>query len=242
MASSSRLDSAELTSLDWQQVLSLLADDELAPDALGAAACAKLAQAPAADVLSTWQAHQITRAVLQGQAADQNAVQDARLFARIRDQLRQESLPQREVELAPILPPVAAKPVVVSAPVASNDSRWRLVASFAGLAAVGGVIFSVLQTQRADQAQLALTQARDQSRASQIAVPVLVQADGSKAAAQPVLVAGEQQVMLRDPRMAELLAQHRQFGAGALHAPSGFLRNATFDAAGRCVAAPGQVC
>jgi sigma-E factor negative regulatory protein RseA len=239
MLSSTPPDTPEIAQLDWQQVLSLLADDELHSNAV--AGMAAVARAPAADVLSTWQAHQITRAVLQGQAEDQNAAQDARVFAHIRDQLRQESLPRREVAATPSLPPVA-QPVVVAASAASNDSRWRLVASFAGLAAVGAMIFSVLQTQRADQAQLALTQALDRTRAVPAAAATLVQADGGSAAAQAVVVAGEQQVMLRDPRMAELLAQHRQFGAGALHAPSGFLRNATFNAADRCTAGPGQAC
>ena len=43
------------------------------------------------------------------------------------------------------------------------------------------------------------------------------------AAAQP-------QVMLRDPRLDELLAAHRQFGgASALPTSAGFLRNATFE-------------
>lgn len=40
----------------------------------------------------------------------------------------------------------------------------------------------------------------------------------------------EQQVMLRDPRLDELLAAHRQFGGtSALQMPTGFLRNATFE-------------
>ena len=37
-------------------------------------------------------------------------------------------------------------------------------------------------------------------------------------------------VMLRDPRLDELMAAHKQFGGtSALQMPSGFLRNATFD-------------
>jgi sigma-E factor negative regulatory protein RseA len=38
------------------------------------------------------------------------------------------------------------------------------------------------------------------------------------------------QVMLRDPRLDELVAAHRQYhGATNLQMPAGFLRNATFD-------------
>jgi sigma-E factor negative regulatory protein RseA len=44
----------------------------------------------------------------------------------------------------------------------------------------------------------------------------------------------EPSVMLRDPRLDELLAAHRQFGgASALQMPAGFLRNATFEQPGR---------
>jgi sigma-E factor negative regulatory protein RseA len=51
-----------------------------------------------------------------------------------------------------------------------------------------------------------------------------------------VLVEAEQdgQVMLRDPRLDQLLAAHRQSGgASALQVPSGFLRSATFEVPGR---------
>lgn len=43
-----------------------------------------------------------------------------------------------------------------------------------------------------------------------------------------------QQVMIRDPRLGELLAAHKQFGStSALQMPAGFLRNATFETPGR---------
>jgi len=39
-----------------------------------------------------------------------------------------------------------------------------------------------------------------------------------------------QPVMLRDPRLDELLQAHKQFGStSALQMPAGFLRNATFE-------------
>jgi sigma-E factor negative regulatory protein RseA len=44
----------------------------------------------------------------------------------------------------------------------------------------------------------------------------------------------EPSVMLRDARLDELLAAHRQFGGtSALQTPAGFLRNATFEQPGR---------
>ena len=45
---------------------------------------------------------------------------------------------------------------------------------------------------------------------------------------------GGAQVMLRDPRLDELLAAHKQFGSTtALQMPAGFLRNATFETPSR---------
>jgi sigma-E factor negative regulatory protein RseA len=42
------------------------------------------------------------------------------------------------------------------------------------------------------------------------------------------------QIMIRDPRLDELLAAHKQFGStSALQMPAGFLRNATFEAPAR---------
>jgi sigma-E factor negative regulatory protein RseA len=43
---------------------------------------------------------------------------------------------------------------------------------------------------------------------------------------------GAPQVMLRDPRLDQLLEAHRQ-AAGGAQMPSGFLRNATFEGASR---------
>jgi sigma-E factor negative regulatory protein RseA len=40
-------------------------------------------------------------------------------------------------------------------------------------------------------------------------------------------------VMMRDPRLDELLATHRQLGGAQLVAPAGALRHATFDGPGR---------
>lgn len=97
--------------------------------------------------------------------------------------------------------------------------RWKLVAGFASLAAVLAIGWSSMSMLDA------------QTNAAQLA----------QMAAQPVLVAqqttgqgGEPQVMIRDPRLDELLAAHKQFGGtSALQMPAGFLRNATFEGAAR---------
>ena len=101
--------------------------------------------------------------------------------------------------------------------------RWKMVAGFASLAAVaaiGWTSFSQLQGAGGPGAQLA---ASSPERATAQGAPVVAVAD-----------ADGQQVMIRDPRLDELLAAHKQFGStSALQMPAGFLRNATFETPGR---------
>jgi sigma-E factor negative regulatory protein RseA len=63
-------------------------------------------------------------------------------------------------------------------------------------------------------------------------------ADGTQLAsgtapAGTVLTSTRQGMMIRDPRLDELMAAHRQLGGAALVAPAGYLRTATFDGPGR---------
>jgi sigma-E factor negative regulatory protein RseA len=90
----------------------------------------------------------------------------------------------------------------------------------AALAAVGSVLWSLVGLQGSPTgAQLAQ---RSGPAPAVVAPPVV-------AAAQEVAP-----VMIRDPRLDELLAAHKQFGgASALQQPAGFLRNATFTPTGR---------
>lgn len=101
---------------------------------------------------------------------------------------------------------------------AANDAvfRWKLVAGLASLAAVAAVGWSLVG--------LSATQA---PQGPQIAVaPPSVQV-----APLEVVVQTPQGQVLRDPRLEQLLAEHRQYGGmSALQMPAGFLRNATYDA------------
>lgn len=94
--------------------------------------------------------------------------------------------------------------------------RWKMVAGLASLTAVAAVGWSVMGTLNSgDSAKLA---------AAAVA-PV---------ASVVVQVAEQPQVMIRDPRLDELLAAHKQFGGtSALQMPAGFLRNATFEVPNR---------
>ena len=93
---------------------------------------------------------------------------------------------------------------------AANDSvfRWKVVAGFATLGAVGVMIWTSMAGQGlAPSAQLAQQ-------------PIPAQ----------ILVASPQGIIVRDARLNELLAAHKQQGAGsALQAPSGFLQSAAFE-------------
>jgi sigma-E factor negative regulatory protein RseA len=98
---------------------------------------------------------------------------------------------------------------------AANDGvfRWKVVAGVASVAAVSAFAWTVIAgVPRPDAGQLA-------------AAPV-------PPPAGTVLTGTSRGVMIRDPRLDEFLAAHRQLG-GAAVAPAGYLRNATFDGQGR---------
>jgi sigma-E factor negative regulatory protein RseA len=107
----------------------------------------------------------------------------------------------------------AATPVTAQRPAANDSSfRWKLVAGFASLAAMAAIGWNVAGTfgSKPEQAQLAAAQGG------------------------AVVAKSERGVMIRDPRLDELLAAHRQLGgASALQMPTGFLRNATFEGPAR---------
>lgn len=93
---------------------------------------------------------------------------------------------------------------------AANDGsyRWKMVAGFASLAAVCAVAWGAFGLlSRTDAPQLALDLGKAQ-----------------------VVVPSPMGLMVRDTRLEEQLADHRQLGgAAALQMPSGFFRNAAFE-------------
>ncbi len=114
--------------------------------------------------------------------------------------------------------------------------RWKMVAGFASLAAVATIgwnAYTGLSGGAASQPGMQLA-------AAPVSVESSVGANvGSAATAVavnvPVQVSnGQQGIMIRDPRLDELLAAHKQYGStSALQMPAGFLRNATFEAPAR---------
>lgn len=118
--------------------------------------------------------------------------------------------------------PVEATPrVAVTAPQqAANDAsfRWKLVAGLASVVAVAAIAWTAVGglAGKPEQAQLAALPASE------------------VASAGVVVPASATGVMIRDPRLDEFLAAHRQLaGASALQTPAGFLRNAAFEGSSR---------
>lgn len=192
------------------EFLSALVDGELSQQELTHAlqACAQ-----DADALGTWNSYQLIGEVLRSPASAVKAAgpvfgADAGFISRLNLRLAQESAPDAS-------PAVSGSTFVVQSlpPIhqpAANDAnfRWKLVAGFASLAAVAAIAWNAVGT------------------LAPASAPQLAQGD----TVQRVLVASPQGTMVRDARLEELLAAHKQMGGtSALQVPSGFLRNATFE-------------
>jgi sigma-E factor negative regulatory protein RseA len=185
-----------------EEMISALADGQLAGDAF-----ARGVELAAADPVArqAWDTYHLIGDVLRsGERAA--CVLPAEFMEGLRVRLQQE-------QVAPSGPPGVTVAVSSREPAqaAANDAsfRWKLVAGFASMAAVGAIAWSAVGSPAAkpEQAQLAN-------------VP-----PGT------VLAETQRGVMIRDARLDEFLAAHRQLGgASALQMPAGFLRNATFEA------------
>jgi sigma-E factor negative regulatory protein RseA len=166
-------------------------------------------------VCATWARYQLIGEALRG-AAPQAA--DSARVAAIMQRVRAE-----RAALAPALQP-APEALAHRQAEAANDAvfRWKMVAGFASLAAVVAVAWNMAGTGDLGGAagpQLAQVPVQTAPVVAVNANPVA-----------PVVVAGEQGPVLRDPRLEELMAAHRQAGGmSALQMPAGFLRNAAFD-------------
>jgi sigma-E factor negative regulatory protein RseA len=198
--------------MEQQELISALADGQVRGEAF-----ARAAQAVAADPAArrTWHTYHLIGDVLRS-AQPTAATAPEPFVAKLAARLAQER-PYAIENVADRAEPVRAEGQFDTQRHAANDGsfRWKLVAGFASLAAVAAVGWSLASVSgaRPEQAQLAGAQ---------------------PAAGAPVLASGEQGLMIRDGRLDELLAAHRQFGgASALQMPAGFLRNATFEGSGR---------
>lgn len=196
--------------------LSALVDGELDVTALDA-----LLQSLAEDdeVRTTCLRYQVIGEVLRGGAPQPAALPPHAFVAGVRARL-QNDLVSSAAPSAPMVLPVRAP--------AANDAvfRWKLVAGVASLAAVMAVSWSVIGGAPASSGGAAVGQqmALLQSPAGVSLVNAVQPADPVTA----VVVDTAQGPVLRDARLEQLLAEHRQYGGmSALQMPAGFLRDAT---------------
>jgi sigma-E factor negative regulatory protein RseA len=198
--------------MDKNEWISALADGQLAADEVGRAVQAACADREA---LATWHAYHVVGDVLRSGELGAGAPA-SQFLERFNARLAQE--PRRPEAGSAAASPAIARPVA-----AANDFRWKMVAGVASVAAVAAVGWSVLGAG-----------AGGSGPAAQPQLAIAVQ-PAPVAGTPPVVARNEAAgVMIRDPRLDELLAAHRQFGgASALQMPAGFLRNATFEGPAR---------
>lgn len=194
------------------EMVSALADGELQGDAF----------ARAMDVLATdagaresWHAYHLVGDVLRS-AELASPSNGADFVARFRDRLQQDGASPVPAGL-PVhdgAQVAAARIGAGRAPANAPGFGWPLVAGLASLTAVAAIAWNVL-----GGAGKALPAGAEMAQA---------------APQQQTRVEPASPVMIRDARLDELLAAHRQAGgASALQMPAGFLRNATFESPGR---------
>lgn len=201
-----------------REQLSALADGELKGEEWSQA----LALACEEEGQSTWELYHLVGDVLRSPELARPA--DSAFLARLRVQLAEEPVVPSRLETGVETTVVQGKAHDLDAAANASVFRWKMVAGFASLAAVAAIGWTSLATLQGAGtgagAQLALVPER---AAAEQGSPVIAVADSDG-----------QQVMIRDPRLDELLAAHKQFGStSALQMPAGFLRNATFESPGR---------
>lgn len=199
--------------IENKALVSALVDGELRDSEF---ACAMALLAHDSEARQNWHAYHVVGDVMRTGQADV-VTHEADFLLRLRARLQHESAPlvlqKAPAETSPLGTPRAS----------ANDRFWRLVVGLASVAVVAVLAWQGVQGLSPTGPQLAVAPARPPS-----AAPVQVQSVG---------MAGPQgggPVMIRDPQLDALLAAHRQFGGtSALQAPTGFLRNATFEEGAR---------
>ena len=209
------------TQLDQLEQVSALMDGCLS----GAEFDAAMQSVGSGELRDSWHLYHVIGDVLRSSelAACQH---DARFVANLSERLKQESARPDRVDPVVVAIPIADGAHAVRP--AANDGvfRWKLVAGLASFAAVAAIGWGTLGS---------LGPQPVGPQIAQNAAPPASRADARTLVALPSAAEGEApQVMLRDPRLDELLAAHLQAsGASALGDASGFLRNATFEGSGR---------
>lgn len=194
--------------MEHKELISALADGQLQGEVFARAmetACA------GREALDTWHAYHLIGDVLRSGELAAGAPAN-QFMEKLSKRLAQEGMSDRPRSAT--LAPIVVRP-------AANDGvfRWKMVAGVASVAAFAAVGWSVLGTVASPTlttpAQLAISSQQPGEAAT-------------------LLTRAEPGVMIRDTKLDELLAAHRQFGgASALQSSAGFLRNATYEGPAR---------
>lgn len=193
-----------------REQLSALADGQLAPEDMAQA----LAFADSGEGRQTWQLYQLVGDVLRSPELAHHARHD--VLSGVRAQLAREprpapAPPSQVAEAGPTVPDRAANSAVF---------RWKLVAGLASVVAVAALAWTALPM-GGSGVDAGLQLAEGGAPLQSVPATTMVALQGE--AGGPV--------MLRDPRLDELLAAQRQYSsAAALQMPANFLRNANFSA------------
>ncbi len=187
------------------ETISALADGQLTGSDFGSA-LEQLSKDPLA--LAQWETYHLVGDVMRQGAAGAPLLDSgftSRLMLRLAD--------EEPLRIPAPEPVTDLRAHEIDRPAANQESfYWRIVA---GLTMVGLVCWAGLGSLR-DKSDT------EQAASQAVAVPEAVQTASNGSA------------MIRDPRLDEFLAAHRQAGgASALQMPSGFLRNATFQGTAR---------
>lgn len=154
--------------------------------------------------MALWRSYHIVGEVLRGESVRPGEL-DARFLATLKGRLDAPAAHAMRLEQPAVAPAVRAVP----APANDSVGPWRWAAIAASIVALATVGWHVLSLERSGSGEAQLAQGQG-GAPNDVDTPA---------------------VMLRDPRLDELMAAHRQFGGNsALQMPSGFLRNATFGA------------
>ena len=178
---------------------------------------------------ASWQLYHLVGDVLRSPELAHHAGNGA-FLQRLQQRLAEEPVPGRpsQESLQTIVLPQAPAAQAANASV----FHWKMVAGLASVAAVAVVGWSSWSSLQTAPSGAALAVLSGPPAVSVAAAPPLPTA-AATAVAQAEAASADA-VMLRDPRLDELLAAHQQFGSTtALQMPARFLRNATFEAPAR---------
>lgn len=171
--------------------------------------------------------HEQALALVRASLNDEQLMLQWRSMSAIGQVMREESgthawrQPQRS--LAQAVAAVDASPAPASGQ-AANDSRWKMVAGVAALAAVGSLVWGLLGAGSGVPQGAVLAGNTGAGSATLVNTsPVMVVGSGNGATSA---ISSAEATMIRNPRLDEFLAAHKQFGGvSALQQPAGSLRS-----------------